>query len=339
MTVGAKAPAVDLPNLVLVVPVYNESEVLSELLRRLAALFNEHAQLARWSVILVDDGSRDNSAAQILEKCQSDPRFRLIELSRNFGFQAALLAGLRQAEILNADAVVTLDADLQDPPELIPQLVDTWKKDSCNIVLARRRSRQDGGLRGLCFKFFHAVFSHIVDAEIDQNTGTFCLLDRETLWAFNQLPESHRFFPGLRAWIGFKRSEVLYDRQKRAAGVPSQSFVKLCRYAFDAVFSFSRLPLRLLLLVGFLMAGTSFAIGMVFVFRRLLGVEVTPTGFTTLETVTSFLGGIQLIGIGITGEYLGRVYTEVKHRPHYLIRNAIGLDKNVTHQSIRVDLK
>ncbi|WP_156468826.1 glycosyltransferase family 2 protein, partial [Cephaloticoccus capnophilus] len=297
------------PNLALVIPVYNESEVLPELLRRLTVLFDGQVNHERWTAILVDDGSRDDSVAQIEAKCASDRRFRLIELSRNFGFQAALLAGLEQAKASGFDAVVTLDADLQDPPELIPQLVQSWQQEGSNVVLARRRSRRDRGVRALCFKLFHAVFGRVVDIKVDQNTGTFGLLDRKALSAFSRLPESHRFFPGLRAWLGFKRSEVFYDRQERAAGVPTQSFIKLLRYGFDAVFSFSRLPLRLVLVAGAVMAGASFIIGAAFALRRLLGFEIAPTGFTTLATVILLLGGIQLMGLGIIGEYLGRTYT------------------------------
>jgi len=298
--------------------------VLPELLRRLTGLFDTEAEQVDWTAILVDDGSRDDSVEQIAATCAVDPRFWLIGLSRNFGFQSALLAGLEQAETSGFDAVVTLDADLQDPPELIPQMVESWQREGSNVVLARRRSRQDRGLRALCFKLFHKGFGRVVDIHVDENTGTFGLLDRKVLLAFNRLPESHRFFPGLRAWLGFKRSEVLYDRQERAAGLPTQSFKKLLRYGFDAVFSFSELPLRLLLLGGCLIAGTSFIIGTIFILRRLLGFEVAATGFTTLTTVTSFMGGIHLIGIGVIGEYLGRVYTEVKRRPHYLISRKVG---------------
>jgi len=263
--------------------------VLPELLRRLSSLFDGQCESANWTAILVDDGSRDDSGEQIATKCAADPRFQLIGLSRNFGFQAALLAGLAEAEAAGFDAVVTLDADLQDPPELIPQLVERWQREGSNVVLARRRTRQDRGLRAVCFKLFHKGFGRVVDIHVDQNTGTFGLLDRKALSAFNHLPESHRFFPGLRAWLGFKRSEVLYDRQERAAGVPTQSFKKLLRYGFDAVFSFSELPLRLLLLGGCLIAGTSFVIGTIFILRRLLGFEIAATGFTTLTTVVSFL--------------------------------------------------
>jgi len=314
-------------NLALVIPVYNESEVLPELLRRLTELFDTEAQRAHWTAILVDDGSRDDSVEQIEAKCASDPRFRFIGLSRNFGFQAALLAGLEQAEASGFDAVVTLDADLQDPPEVIPELVKSWQREGSNVVLARRRSRREKGLRRLCYEAFHFIFGRVVDIKVDRNTGTFCLFDRKALAAFNRMPESHRFYAGLRAWLGFKRSEVYYDRQDRAAGTPSLDFVKLFRYGFDAVFSFSRLPLRLLMLGGIFMAAVSFLVGLFFVMWRVLGLDGAPTGFTTLVTLVLFLGGVQLIGIGVIGEYLGRVYTEVKRRPHYFIGRKIGFDE------------
>jgi len=318
---------VSFPKIALVIPVYNESEVLPELLRRLTRLFDEQAEQAQWTAILVDDGSRDDSVEQITAKCASDGRFRFIGLSRNFGFQSALLAGLEQTEASGFDAVVTLDADLQDPPEVIPQLVESWQREGSNVVLARRRSRSEKGLRRLCYEAFHLIFGRVVDIEVDRNTGTFCLFDRKALAAFNRMPESHRFYAGLRAWLGFKRSEVYYDRQDRAAGTPGLDFVKLFRYGFDAVFSFSRLPLRLLMLGGVLMAGLSFIVGLFFIIWRVLGLDGAPTGFTTLVTLVLFLGGVQLIGIGVIGEYLGRVYTEAKRRPHYFIGQQIGFDE------------
>ncbi len=306
----------------LVIPVYNESEVLPELLRRLTALFDGCPQF-EWSAILIDDGSRDDSAAQVQGWCERDRRFRLLGLSRNFGFQAALMAGLAHA--VEFDAVVTLDADLQDPPEVIPLLVERWRAGA-KVVLAVRQSRQERGLRRVGMDLFHLIFRRLVDIDIERNTGTFGLLDREAVTAFNQLPEAHRFFPGLRSWLGFARAEVSYDRQKRAAGKPGQDFIRLCRYAFDGLFSFSRLPLRFLLISGLVIASFGFAMGAFYVVRRLIGIEVAQMGFTTLVTLLLFLGGIQLIGIGVLGEYLGRIYDEVKRRPNYLVGRRVGFD-------------
>lgn len=310
------------PSLALVVPIYNEAQVLPELLHRLDTLFSKHLDI-RWSVIFVNDGSRDRSVEIVLAHTASDSRYRLVDLSRNFGHQAALTAGLSHAE--NCDAVITMDADLQDPPEVIPDLVAAWRQGA-EVVLASRRSRQEKGLRRMGFDLFHACFGRLTDFPVESNTGTFGLLSREAVAAFNSLPEKHRFFPGMRAWIGFRRGEVLYDRQKRAFGEPVVTFRKLVRYALDGVFSFSHLPLRLLTYTGLFIAGCGFAVGAFFIARRLLGQEIAFTGFTTLVTLVLFLGGIQLIGIGVLGEYLGRIYDEVKHRPHYIVRQRIGFE-------------
>lgn len=310
------------PKVALVIPAYNETPVLPELFSRLTAVFANRTDV-QWSVIMIDDGSRDATAAMIIEQCQRDPRFRLLALSRNFGFQAALMAGLEHAA--EFDAVVTMDADLQDPPEIIPDLVTAWQ-NGAGVVLAVRRTRAESGLRRVGFDLFHQLFGRLVDLKIERNTGTFGLLSREAVAAFNRLPESHRFFPGLRTWLGFPRTEVLYDRKERAAGKPGQSFTRLVRYAFDGIFSFSRLPLRLLTICGMFIASLGFAVGLFFIVRRLMGIEIAQVGFTTLVTLVLFLGGVQLIGIGVLGEYLGRVYDEVKRRPNYIVKQRIGFE-------------
>ena len=310
------------PSIAVVIPVFNEAPVLPELFRRLEAVFDSTPDLS-WTVIFVNDGSRDQTRELIAAKIERDSRFRLLNFSRNFGHQAALTAGL--SNIGAADATVTMDADLQDPPELIPELVAAWRTGA-EVVLAVRRSRKESGLRRVGFDLFHKMFGLLIDFPIERNTGTFCLLGHEAVAAFNQLSETHRFFPGLRSWVGFPRAEIAYDRQERAAGTPAVTFLKLMRYALDGLFSFSYLPLRLLTYSGTLIAGLGFAVGCYFVAKRILGFEIAQTGFTTLVTLVLFLGGVQLIGIGIVGEYLGRIYDEVKRRPHYILKNRIGFD-------------
>lgn len=305
-------------SILIVIPVFNEEAVLPELFRRLEALCEARSALD-WQVLFVNDGSRDGSGRLLEAQGVRDPRFRTIELSRNFGHQAALTAGIAEAGA--ADAVITLDADLQDPPELVPELIAAWQQGA-EVVVALRRSREDRGIRRVGFDLFHRVFQRLSDHPIEPNTGTFGLLGREAVEAFNRLPEQHRFFPGLRAWVGFEQVQVLYDRQGRAAGAPAQTFRRLVSYALDGIFSFSRLPLRLLTMSGVAIACVGFAMGMFFVVRRLIGVEIAQTGFTTLVTLTLFLGGIQLIGIGVLGEYLGRVYDEVKRRPQYVVKRS-----------------
>ncbi len=299
----------------LVIPVFNEEAVLPELFQRLAALFDGQPEVV-WRALLVNDGSRDSSAELIRGRAATDPRFELLELTRNFGFQAALAAGLANAP---GDALVTLDADLQDPPEIIPELVACWRAGA-DVVRAVRRSRQETGARRLGMDLFHRLFGSVADFPIEANTGTFGLMDRDAINALNQLPERNRFFPGLRTWVGFTTGEVLYDRHERAAGEPQQTLGKLIRYALDGVFSFSYLPLRLLTYVGIFIAFLGFAAAMFYAVRRILSVETAPTGYTTLVTIVLFLGGVQLIGIGVLGEYLGRIYDEVKQRPLYVVR-------------------
>ena len=306
---------------VLVIPIFNEALVLPQLLGRLEALrvrLSSHAL----EVVFIDDGCRDQSAALVAAHpgCIAPaPWLHLVRLSRNFGHQAALSAGLVHAATLAPDVVVTLDADLQDPPEVIPDLLDAHARGA-DVVLAVRRSRQERGLRRMGFDLFHKLFGSVVDQPVERNTGTFGLLSRDALDAFLQLRERHRFFPGLRSWIGFTRAEVAYDRQERAAGEPAVTFRKLVRYALDGVFSFSHLPLRLVTYAGLFSAGVGFAVAIFFAAKRLLGLESAFTGFTTLVTLVLFLGGVQLVAIGILGEYLGRIYDEVKQRPHFIVR-------------------
>ncbi len=318
----AAMPSEPLPAIAIVIPVFNEEAVLPELVSRLTAMFDSRRD-CRWSAILVNDGSRDRTVEILLATHARDPRFKLIELSRNFGFQSALAAGLVAAS--GADAVVTMDADLQDPPEVIPELVDAWR-GGAEVVRAVRRSRSETGLRRLAFDLFHKLFSALSAYPVEPNSGTFGLLGRAALEAFNRLPERHRFFPGLRAWVGFARADVPYDRQERAAGQPQQTLHRLIRYAADGIFSFSYLPLRVLTGFGVFVAFMGFAAAVFYAARRILVIETAPTGYTTLVTLLLFIGGVQLIGIGVLGEYLGRVYDEVKQRPNFIVKKRTGLD-------------
>jgi glycosyltransferase involved in cell wall biosynthesis len=298
----------------IIVPLFNEEENVAELHARLLAACNRLD--AAWQVTFVDDGSADRTVAAIEECRGDDGRFRVLQLSRNFGHQAAITAGLAQAE---GDAVVLLDGDLQDPPELIPALATAWR-DGAEVVIARRRSRQETGLRRLAFDLFHAGFRYLADADIPPHTGTFCLLARPALDALNALPEAHRFFPGLRAWVGFRSVLIDYDRQSRHRGSPKQTFPRLVRYAADGVLSFSFRPLRLLTLTGLVVCGLAFLVAAWFVAKRLVGLETAPLGFTTLCCAVFGLGGLQLIGMGVLGEYVGRIFEEAKRRPLYVVR-------------------
>jgi dolichol-phosphate mannosyltransferase len=304
----------------IVVPIFNEQENLSELMRRLTQSCSS-IQEADWRVIFVDDASSDDSARMILERHRQDARFVLVRLSRNFGHQAAISAGLAHSD---SDAVVIIDGDLQDPPEIIPELVQAWS-DGAEVVLARRTSRKERGIRRFGFEVFHRIFGLISDGPFEPHTGVLGLLGRSSAEELRRLPERHRFLPGLRSWVGFEQHTVLYDREERAAGEHKQSLRRLAAYALDGVFSFSYKPLRVMTFLGAVISLVGFLMATWFIGKRLLGIEVAETGFTTLVTVILVLGGVQLIAVGLLGEYLGRVYDEVKARPLFVVRSVHGL--------------
>lgn len=306
----------------IVVPIYNEEENLSELRDRLQKVCDS-LEGVQWRVIYVNDGSADRSLPMMLEQQERDRRFTVIDLSRNFGHQAAITAGLVHAE---GDAVVFMDGDLQDPPEVIPALVARWR-EGVRVVRAQRRSRKERGLRRVGFEAFHSLFRWISDFPIPAQTGIFGLLDRQAVKELRGFSEKNRFFPGLRTWVGFEQGEVLYDRQERSGGEPKQSFKRLIKYALDAVFSFSYKPLKLMMVSGTVISAVGFLLACVFVFKRLVGIETAQTGFTTLVTLILFLGGVQLIAVGILGEYLARVYDEVKERPLFIVKKRHGLSE------------
>lgn len=303
-----------------VIPIYNEEQNLPDLLRRTAAALDLTGQ--PWEILLVDDGSRDRSAQIIRDAHAADPRVKLIALSRNFGHQPAVTAGVHHAA---GDAVILLDGDLQDPPELIPDLVRKWS-EGFQVVLAQRRTRADGaGPRGLGFRLFYPLLRRITDLPSAPDAGIFGLMDRAVVDQFNKLPERNRFIPGLRSWLGFKQGAVEYDRQTRAAGQPKQTLGRLIRYAMDGMVSFSFKPLRFATYLGFTCAAIGFVTAIVFIVRRLFFHDPAVTGFTTLLTMMMFIGGVQLITIGILGEYVGRIYEEIKQRPLYVVAEKLGL--------------
>jgi dolichol-phosphate mannosyltransferase len=300
-----------------VLPVYNEADVLPALLPRLDAA--TRGVLGRRELIFVNDGSRDASLGLLLAAADGDDSVRVLDLSRNFGHQAALSAGLAAAR---GDAVVMMDADLQDPPELIAELVAAWCAGH-EVVIAVRRSRAERGPRRLGFEAFHRLFGWLADGDIPSGNGIFGLLDRRVVDELLRLPERNRFLPGLMSWVGFTRSQVAYDRDDRAAGAPKQTFRRLVKYGMDGIFGFSYKPLRLSWMLGFTVSGFFFLYALLLVVLRLLRVNVV-VGFTTPTAAIMFLGGVQLLMVGILGEYLARVYDEVKQRPMYIVRSEYG---------------
>jgi len=307
----------------IVIPIYNEQENLPELYHRLKEVC-DRLNVDTWQVIYANDGSYDNSMKIMLKQCREDSRFAIVDLSRNFGHQAAIVAGLAHVD---GDAVICMDGDLQDPPELIPDLLDCWQ-EGAKVVRAQRNSRKERGIRRLGFEIFHKIFHVISDYPIPSQTGIFGLIDKQPLKELNSLPEKNRFFPGLRSWVGFEEGVVYYDRQDRAAGKPKQSIRKLIKYALDGVFSFSYKPIRIMTGMGICISIASFVLACIFVTKRLLGIETAQTGFTTLITAVLFLGGIQLTAIGLIGEYIARMYDEVTQRPLYIVKDRYGINSS-----------
>ena len=303
-----------------VIPIFNEQDNLPELLRRTSAALTATGR--QWEIILVDDGSRDSSTQIIREAHAADPRVKLISLSRNFGHQPAITAGIHYAA---GQAVILIDGDLQDPPELIPDLVSKWSEGN-QVVLAKRRTRADRGARGIGFRLFYPLLRRVSDLPDTPDAGIFGLMDRVVVDCFNKLPERNRYIPGLRQWLGFKQAAVEYDRQERAAGQPKQTLGRLIKYAMDGMISFSNRPLRAATYFGFLVSGVSFLLALYYFITFFAFHKKFGEGFTTIILCVLFLGGIQLITIGILGEYIGRVYEEIKQRPLYVVAEQLGLD-------------
>jgi dolichol-phosphate mannosyltransferase len=299
----------------LVLPVFNEEQVLPELLRRLSLLLGELDAAGRWEVIFVNDGSADATRQQIELACEAEKRFRLINLSRNFGHQIAITAGMDRAE---GEAVVIMDADLQDPPELIVEMLARYA-DGYDVVYAVRRQRQgESWFKRASAALFYRALKRVVGVEIPADTGDFRLMSRRAVLALRGLREANRFVRGLVAWVGFRQTAVHYDRQARFAGDTHYPLHKMLRFASDGIVSFSTLPLRVATLLGALSGLAALGVALWVLFVVLTGVHAVP-GWATLMIAVSLASSAQLLMIGILGEYLGRVYDEVKRRPLYLV--------------------
>ncbi|MEX0330246.1 MAG: glycosyltransferase family 2 protein [Puniceicoccaceae bacterium] len=311
----------------IVIPCFNEEAVLPLLFDRLTRAAESWD--LNWEVICVDDGSSDATWKLLTEQHRQDPRWKALSFSRNFGHQSALSAGLLHST--DADAVLLMDADLQDPPEELHRFIDTWK-DGAEVVYAIREKRKEGPLKRLCYWGFYRLMRKLVSIEIPLDSGDFCLMDAKVVAVINNMPERNRFLRGLRAWSGFKQVGVPYERHSRAAGEAKYNFQKLIKLAADGIFNFSGLPLRLASHMGFWISLISLA-GVIFTFLQrvfaeqfaLIGLAPVP-GFATIVIAILFLGGVQLICLGIVGEYLVRIFEEVKQRPPWIIRETQGID-------------
>ncbi len=303
----------------LVIPIYNEEVLIPRLHAEVVRAMEQTG--AEWEAIYVNDGSRDRSLELLRGLQQDDARVVVADLSRNWGHQAAITAGLSLAR---GDATVLMDGDLQDPPAVIPELVAAWKAGG-QVVVAERRSRRERFLRRWLFAAFYRALGFLSDYPIPLNAGIFGLLDRRVVESINRMSETNRYLPGLRAWAGFRTAVVFYDRAERAGGEPKQTLWKLTKYGLDAIFSFSYKPLRLSLVAGGLASVFAMLYGVVLLICRIFNIGLfgrpVVDGYTSTIVSVLFLGGVQLFSVGILGEYIGRIYDEVKRRPLFFIQD------------------
>ncbi|MGA2852599.1 MAG: glycosyltransferase family 2 protein [Verrucomicrobiota bacterium] len=309
-----------------IVPCFNEEEVLPKLIERLGAAAGTWD--ADYEIICVDDGSRDRTWELLKAQNKKDPRWRCLSFARNFGHQAAVSAGLHYAA---GDAAVIIDADLQDPPEEIAHLLARWR-EGFEVVFATHKKRRDPLLKRIFAWGFYRILAKMTPLPMARDAGDFCLLDKKVVAVMNTLPERNRYLRGLRTWCGFAQTTVEFERGGRAAGVPQYTFKKSFKLAMDGLFSFSAMPLRLATYLGLWVSGFAF-LGVVFTFAQKIfaaqfariGLAPGP-GFPTTVISILFLGGVQLICLGILGEYIGRIYDEVKGRPLWIIRDSAGIN-------------
>lgn len=308
-----RQPMLSNPMLSLIIPVHNEAEVIPALLKRLNRVCRQIPGSVE--LLFVDDGSHDDSVALLLRARNQETGIRVVQLSRNFGKEAAVTAGLEHAR---GEAVVLIDADLQDPPELIPAMVREWQRGA-DVVLMKRRSRAgESWLKRTTARLFYRVINRLSDAPIPVDTGDFRLMSRRTVDALNRLPERNRYLKGMFAWVGMPTVTLEFDRGARAAGSTKWNYLRLLHLAMEGITSFSTRPLRLALVLGLLAAGAGGLFGTWEVLRALVFGISTP-GYASMIAIITFLSGVQLLCVGLLGEYVGRIYMETKQRPVYIV--------------------
>ena len=301
-------------NISIIIPCFNEAEVISETIKRLQNVTHRLMDY-KFELLLIDDGSKDNTKTVIKKSMQTFKNVRLISFSRNFGHQIAVTAGIDYAL---GDAVVLIDADLQDPPELIELMIKKWEEGNEVVYGTRTQRHGESFFKKITAKFFYKFLNSMSDVVIPNNTGDFRLMDRRIVNILKDMPERHRFVRGMISWIGFRQTSVFYERQKRYAGESKYPFLKMLKFGMDGILSFSNKPLMLAMLLGFISSFISIIVMGFIIWSRLYSNDWVK-GWTALMFTTLFFGGVQLIAIGILGEYVGRIYVEAKGRPIYII--------------------
>jgi dolichol-phosphate mannosyltransferase len=302
------------PDISVVIPVFNEEENLASLHARLIAALD--STRLRYEIIFVDDGSRDGSVPHLRLLAADDSRVVLVELARNFGHQVAISAGLDHAR---GDGVIIMDADLQDPPEVLPQFIDKWREGH-DVVYAIRAQRKESWMKRAAYAVFYRLLQRVANIDIPLDAGDFCIMDRRVVDLLTGMPERNRFVRGIRSWVGLDQVGLAYERHARRAGKPKFTFTRLVYLALDGLVSFSYLPLRIITMLGFGVSLLSIVLAVFYTIKKLT-VGLSPPGFATITVAIFFLAGMQLITIGVIGEYVGRIFEEVKRRPLYVVRN------------------
>ncbi len=303
-----------MPKYSLVIPVYNEESMIPELYRRVSAVMDGLDGTAE--LILINDGSRDRTLELLRELHDRDERIVYLGLARNFGHQIAVTAGLNY---VRGKVIIVLDADLQDPPELIPQMLELWQQ-GYHVVYAQRTKRiRESWFKRLCAYVFYRLLKQLANVDIPTDTGDFCLMDRQVVDLLNQMPERNRYIRGLRSWVGFNQTAIKFERDLRFAGEVKYTFTKSFALAVSGLVSFSSIPLRLSTYLGLFSAMAAIMMAILVLYWRIFIPHSTLTGFATIAIAIFFLGAVQLISIGILGEYIGRIYEEVKGRPLYTL--------------------
>lgn len=303
------------PAISLICPCYNEEDVIALFMKAIKPILDEIGK--SYEIIFVNDGSRDSTMDVLLSEKQQNPHIRIINLSRNFGKESALTAGLDHAR---GEVIIPMDVDLQDPPALIKEFIIEWEK-GYDVVLAKRVDRSSDSLaKTLSAKYFYKIHQKLAHVDIPENVGDYRLITKKVLTALQQLPENQRFMKGIFAWVGFKTAIVEYKRDKRQAGSTSFNAWKLWNLALEGITSFSTVPLRIWLYLGTLISTLAFFYGSFIVVKTVI-FGIDSPGYASIMAAILFLGGVQLIGIGVLGEYIGRMYMESKRRPTYIVEN------------------
>ncbi|MGE3622698.1 MAG: glycosyltransferase family 2 protein [Bdellovibrionales bacterium] len=309
-----------MPDLSIILPFHNEAATTPDLFRRLYPVLGSLG--VSYEIICIDDGSSDNTYNALHHERDKDHRVKLVRMARNFGKEAAMACGLRLA---TGRAAITMDSDLQHPPETIRELVQKWQNGAQLVYAVRRDRKSENALYRFMARSFYAVFRRIAEVKLPEGAGDFCLLDRIVIDAVNALPERNRFMKGLVSWVGFRRDTVVFDVARRAGGATTWNYFRLLRFAFDGLSAFSTLPLRIWTFSGAVVSLGALAYGIYLIIRTLMeGIDVP--GYASMMVGILFLGGLQLLSLGMIGEYLARVITEVKARPLYFIAEHEGLD-------------